>query len=323
VDPLVSIVLPAYNGEKVIRECLDSVVNQEYGNFEVIVVDDGSTDGTAGILAEYKDSISLCRQENHGFSHAISKGISLARGKYISFIGQDDVYLPDKTRIQVEILESHPDCALTHSPAIHIDENGKVLYEWGGYKAIYRWGQREKHVIEGLFYYLYLNGDFIIHPSVMLRRDALAEFGDFPFDPSLRIASDYFLYLRLAAKYLFYEYERPLVKFRRWKEQLTSAKETIYPEDREVLSRVKKLLGGGSFKFLLLYSLAMSNRCFSEALRYFVWKKPIKAAGFLFLSFLYFPLNVNRFLLTVKRACEALFRSDMRKAYAGFLKEYK
>ncbi|MFC1480541.1 glycosyltransferase [Candidatus Omnitrophota bacterium] len=323
MDPLVSVIMPVYNGEKVIKKSLDSIIDQTFKDFELIIVDDGSTDSTSAILKEYGPHIVYYRQENHGFSHAISKGISLARGKYLSFIGQDDIYLPQKLKSQVKILEDESACVLAHSSAIFIDENDNELYHWGGYRGIYRWVRKEKNNIKNLFYYLYINDNFIVHPSVMLRKSVLAEFDEFPFDPDLEIGSDYFLYLKLAYKHRFYGTDQPLVKVRRWKNQLTADRVKVFLDERTVIRRIKELFGKGSLRFFFLYRLAMANLYVSEGMRYLLWKKPARAAGLLLISLFYCPLNIGRWMLMGKRACEMLFDQNARKAYGMFLKHYR
>ena len=156
----------------------------------------------------------------------------------------------------------------------------------------------------------------------MLRKNVLAQFGEFPFDPSLEIGSDYLLYLKLAHRYRFYGTDEPLVKVRRWKEQLTADRVKVFSDERTVIRRVKQLFGKRSFRFFFLYRLAMSNLYISEGMRYLFWKKPAKAAGLLFMSLCYFPFNIVRWILMSKRACLMLFDKNMRKAYGMFLKHY-
>lgn len=111
--PLVSVIVPAYNAEKYIEEAIQSVVDQAYQNWELIIVDDGSTDATSQIIASFEDKrILLIEQENAGVSAARNRGLSEVKGKYITFLDADDVLPPQSLKARVEYLESHPDVDL-------------------------------------------------------------------------------------------------------------------------------------------------------------------------------------------------------------------
>jgi glycosyltransferase involved in cell wall biosynthesis len=106
----VSIIIPVYNGERYIREAVDSALNQTYKDFEIIVIDDGSKDNTPNILENYDNKIRWKSQKNRGQAFAINEGINMAKGKYIAYLDVDDVCLPERFENQVEylIMKSHP-----------------------------------------------------------------------------------------------------------------------------------------------------------------------------------------------------------------------
>ena len=108
-QPTVSVVIPVYNGDRYLAEAITSVLDQTYKNFELIVVDDGSTDGSAEIAKSYKQAVLYTFQPNGGLSKARNTGLALARGKYIAFLDHDDLWLPHKLARQVTYLDSHPD----------------------------------------------------------------------------------------------------------------------------------------------------------------------------------------------------------------------
>lgn len=110
--PMVSVVIPAYNAESYIAEAVDSVLEQDYPNKEIIIVDDGSTDQTVKILEQYGDRIRLIKQANSGSAVARNAGISAASGSYITFLDSDDVWLPGKLTVQVAYMERHPEIDL-------------------------------------------------------------------------------------------------------------------------------------------------------------------------------------------------------------------
>lgn len=108
-QPLVSVVIPTYNREKVVLTAVDSALNQSYRNLEVIVIDDGSTDNTREALAKYGDRIRYYYQSNQGVSAARNHAINVANGKYIAFLDSDDEWFPNKIEKQIEYLEANPD----------------------------------------------------------------------------------------------------------------------------------------------------------------------------------------------------------------------
>lgn len=126
--PKVSVIIPTYNRERFIADAIDSVLTQTYDDFEVIVVDDGSSDGTPAILSRYADDRLIhLRQNNNGRSRARNRALAIARGKYIAFLDSDDVYLPDKLALQVSFLDSHPDVGMIYTSAACIDEEGRGI----------------------------------------------------------------------------------------------------------------------------------------------------------------------------------------------------
>src|SRR3989441_12309052 len=107
--PYVSVVIPVYNGERYLADAIQSVRDQTYQNFEVIVVDDGSTDGSAEVAQSFGEAIRYVHQANGGVCKARNTGMAVARGGYLAFLDQDDLWLPDKLATQVAYLDSHPE----------------------------------------------------------------------------------------------------------------------------------------------------------------------------------------------------------------------
>lgn len=183
--PLVSVVIPTYNRAHLIREALDSVFFQTYGNYEVILVDDGSEDGTDKIIScEYAGRLNYISQENRGISGARNRGIEEAKGKYIAFLDSDDKWLPRKLELQAAYMEAHPETGLLAT---------KLL----------RYGldvEREREIcppsFPAGFQELLTGKNFVPTTTVMLRRDILEKSG--VFDPALPVAEDWDLWLRIA-----------------------------------------------------------------------------------------------------------------------------
>ncbi len=206
LNPLVSVVVPSYNGEKYLEEALLSIFGQTYRHYEVIVVDDGSaTDAVRRICEKYKDKIRYIRhQYNKGLSTARNEGIMKSKGKYIAFLDDDDVWLQDKLEKQVafyEKLESQENrIGLVYSGLCVIDESGKVLH-----KGLYSSAGNNYPKI--LFF------DFVGTPSsVMTKRSVLNQVGF--FDDEMRGREDYDMWIRIAKKYPVYSLNEFLTKYR-------------------------------------------------------------------------------------------------------------
>jgi glycosyltransferase involved in cell wall biosynthesis len=109
--PLVSCIVPCFNGSRYLDESLRSILDQTHRPLEIIVVDDGSTDDSAEVVRRYGEAVRYHRQENRGPAGACNTGLDLARGEFVAFLEQDDLWLPDKTRRQLQELETAPELA--------------------------------------------------------------------------------------------------------------------------------------------------------------------------------------------------------------------
>jgi len=127
MDPLISVVIPTYNRAAYLGRALQSVFAQTFKDFEVIVVDDGSTDNTADIVNAWKDKIHYFYQKNQGRAVARNKGIELAKGKYIAWLDSDDEWYPDRLARQVPVMEKNADTGMTLGHIDFIDQDNKKL----------------------------------------------------------------------------------------------------------------------------------------------------------------------------------------------------
>ena len=123
----VSVIIPAYNGDRYIGDALESVLAQTYPHYEIIVVDDGSTDNTSQIVQAYGDRVNYIYQENQGVAAARNQGIRVSTGEYIAFLDQDDFFLANKLSEQVSCLKSHPDAGIIHSGWQRVNYYGEIL----------------------------------------------------------------------------------------------------------------------------------------------------------------------------------------------------
>ncbi|NEP15203.1 MAG: glycosyltransferase [Symploca sp. SIO2C1] len=199
---LVSVIIPAYNAQETILETIDSVLQQTFADFEVIIVDDGSQDSTLEIVSAITDSrLKVLSYPNAGACVSRNRGFAEAKGEFIAFLDADDLWTPDKLEAQLAALEANPQAAVAYSWTNCIDEAGKFL-------------RRGNHLsVNGDVYAELLLSDVLENGSTpLIRREALAAVGG--FDESLAAAQDWDLYLRLAANYQFVAVPSPQVLYR-------------------------------------------------------------------------------------------------------------
>ncbi len=184
---LVSVVIPCYNQAHFLGEAIESVLAQSYPHFEVVVVDDGSTDNTSEVAARYP-GVRCVRQDNQGLAAARNSGIAHSKGEYLVFLDADDRLLPHALEVGVESLEAHPECAFVSGRYRNIAADGSI-----------RLDQPHPRTIEDPYLAL-LQGNYIgMHAAVMYRRAALKSVGG--FDTSLNASEDYDMYFRIAKNY--------------------------------------------------------------------------------------------------------------------------
>jgi glycosyltransferase involved in cell wall biosynthesis len=199
----VSVIIPCYNAERFLGETISSVLRQTFTDYEIICVNDGSTDRTADVVREFRDPrIRYFEQVNQGVSNARNRGIAEARGRYVAFLDADDVFLADNLRLKVAHFERKPDIGLVYSSEIVFDsDTGNELRRTQG---------RAGHVLNDL---LELRPHLIHSPSgVAVTRDLLLRVGG--FDPIASTSADWDLWLRLAVVTPFGFIDEPLVRYR-------------------------------------------------------------------------------------------------------------
>ena len=184
-NPLVSVVIPCHNQSHYLNDAIESVLKQTYGNREIIVVDDGSTDDTSNVATRYP-SVRYVYQSNQGLSSARNAGIKAARGMYLVFLDADDRLVPDALRIGVELLHAHPNCGF-------VSGQHDLLNREGTQRTA---GPRKSMADDDAYLALLMNNYIGMHAAVMYRRSVFASVGN--FDPTLRACEDYDLYLRVA-----------------------------------------------------------------------------------------------------------------------------
>ena len=220
--PLVSICVPTYNSSRYLRQSLDSLIAQTYGNLEVIISDNASDDDSLAIANEYGEKYgfkvfaNIC---NSGALNNWNRLIELAQGEYVAIYHSDDVYEPTIVEESVDLLEREPDVGLIGAMATVIDESGKKQYPLGLPAGV------EPSVLYGfaeVFRAVLGNGGdrvFLVTPSVMVRRRLYQELGSFDTSGRFGSAGDYEMWLRIAARSPAFVIPRPLMRYRVHKEQ--------------------------------------------------------------------------------------------------------
>lgn len=210
MNPILSIVIPVYNAEKYLASALDSVFNQSFENYEVIVVNDGSTDNTTEVIHPYiiKNRIKYIKQENHGPSAARNRGIKEATGDFICFLDADDLLLPDCLSDSVAILKEKPDVGILFKNYFKINMGDTVEDSLTGhFEEANHWKLFEK--LGGLFplgiqdvwiikeaYFVLLLRNFVFLSGTITRRQLLIDLGG--FNETMRMGEDRDLWLRIA-----------------------------------------------------------------------------------------------------------------------------
>ena len=219
--PKVSVVIPAHNRARFLPACLHSILAQSFKDFEVIVVNDGSTDSTAQIVASFP--VRYFYQENKGAPAARNKGLELAQGEYITFLDSDDILLEGALQKPADLLDKYPLVGFTYAQAYVIDEEGHIFGMWSK-------PAREPYIREGREELRRLMlGNYIPSPTVMVRRRCLEEVG--AYDTSFVHGSqDFDLWVRLAKKYSVGYIAEPLAKFRLHTDSMSSTRKSKHTE---------------------------------------------------------------------------------------------
>ncbi|HJS35438.1 MAG TPA: glycosyltransferase [Pseudoxanthomonas sp.] len=232
-DIEVSVIIPTYNRRDLLPRAIDSVLAQTHRVDEIIVVDDGSTDGTADMLqARYGERVKHVWQSNAGVSAARNHGLRLARGRYLALLDSDDEWLPEKTALQVAFLESRPDFGMVVCDVERID---------GDYRHIDVFHRRDVIREDGWALRWLLHNPALVPASVMLRRQVVDQLGG--FDETLRTAEDLEFHLRVARHWPIGVVEQALVRAMRGHEGLSAASSTYDDYVRVVEAAVASARG--------------------------------------------------------------------------------
>jgi len=207
--PKISVLIPVYNGAKFLNESILSVLRQTFTDFEIVVVDDGSTDQTKNIVEEisalFPNKIHYSYQDNQGVSLARNAAINLSQGRFLAFLDSDDYWLPNHLEEQIKVIENNIDIGLVHSNISQISEDGKFI----------KIPQRKKQYLSGsIFEYLFLRKANIACSTSLFRKDCCEAIG--LFDPFLTKlgCEDRDYWLRIAQRFKIVYIDKVLTSYR-------------------------------------------------------------------------------------------------------------
>jgi glycosyltransferase involved in cell wall biosynthesis len=230
MSPKVSICTPTYNRKDYLKETLDSIFAQTYRDYEVTVVDDGSTDGTEQMIKKTGYPVRYYWQENQGEAATRNKLIGLAEGQFITFIDSDDLLMPDAVERMVNVMEAENEEVIVYGSYLRIDKDGNVC---GRCKRKLHSGKITKHLFQSIF----------VHScGSMLPKRVLKAAGG--FDETLPVCCDYDLWLRLSLSHRFIALPEPTFKRRRHKDNLSVYSKANRLTELKVLERFYYQGGG-------------------------------------------------------------------------------
>lgn len=324
--PYVSVIIPVYNGENYLKEAIDSVFAQTYTNFELIVVDDGSTDRTWELIQSFKSRIRGIHKQNGGVASALNRGIFEAHGEWIAWLSHDDIYLPEKIEKQITFLSENSEVMACYTDYFIIGKDGQII-------SLEKspWYSKELF-IRRLFGVCFINGS-----SMIINKKCFDVVGY--FSEEYRFTQDAHMWFRLAEKFTIGRINEPLIKWR-WHPSQDSKKflphmleeQKMYEQTFETLGHfivfpeltnykdrlIAKAKGYEWFGDILMKERnwsALALKQYSKSLNLFPgWKNPARLKSFL-VRFQTIGNSQNR------DSSEALLREGRFLAGRGFLKD--
>lgn len=221
--PLVSVILPVYNSEKFIREAVQSILDQTYANFELLIFNDASTDGTWDLLKSFEDPrIKLFNSDtNVGYLMHLNEGIRIAKGKYLARMDADDISLNERFKEQVDFLENNEDVGVC----------GTAIEIFGDRNKTYVPSEKHDDILFDLLLF-----SPIVHPSVMIRRSILDE-NEILYDQDFYTAEDYHLWVRLSNITKFHNLSKVLLKYRWYGGNISNTKQELQNSTKKLIQK--------------------------------------------------------------------------------------
>jgi len=260
---LVSAVIPAYNARDYIAEAIESALAQTYAPIEVIVVDDGSTDGTEEAVRPFGDQVRYIKKENGGPASARNLGIQSSRGEYVAFLDADDIWLPEKTERQVEVMKDNPELGLVCAGSYVVDKDNNVITEW-------HMPEDREETFKSVY-----DRNFILCLTVMIRRECFDKVG--LLDTNLEISQDVDMWLRILKHYPFRYVNELFARYRVHADNISKNIDKRYAENIVVISKpevsgdlgfLTRLVRMGKCHYYFADIFLKTRYCFTAALTY-------------------------------------------------------
>jgi glycosyltransferase involved in cell wall biosynthesis len=207
----VSVLLAVYNGEKYLKAAIDSILDQTFVDFEFVIVDDGSTDSSGGIIISYNDPriVFLVNKTNEGLISSLNSGLSICRGKYVARMDCDDIALPERLQAQFDYMESHPDVGICGS-------NVEAFFNTKQKSVIIRFPETDELIKASALFHSPFS-----HPSVMMRKSVLSEH-KLRYSDEFLHAEDYALWVELLKYTKAYNFPKVLLRYRIHEKSVTA-----------------------------------------------------------------------------------------------------
>jgi glycosyltransferase involved in cell wall biosynthesis len=294
MNPPITVLMPAYNCEKYIGIAIDSVLRQTYGDFELLIVNDGSTDGTQKVIESYSDRrIAVINKINGGVSSALNTGLAAARGKYIARFDADDICVPERLQKQYDFMRTHPEYIMVGSDVDYITEEGDYIFTYAN-----PWHTNEEITAKIMEHCPF------VHSSVMYVKDAVLSLGG--YEIKAHTFEDYYLWTKLVRVGKVCNMNEPLIKVR-----FNASSVTIDEKDHEsIFAKLKsKALRTGEISDeegkAILESIRKLDRRKKESSynrmlgKKFLWNnyQPRKARRYLLKSIGMEPFRMTSYLL--------------------------
>jgi len=261
-SPRVSVVIPTYNMAAFLPEAIESVLRQTFQDFEVIVVDDGSTDNTREVIAQFASCVKYVWQQNSGPSAAYNRGDDVARGEYLLHLDADDALMEGALEKAVSVMDSAPAAGFCYGQVRDMDEDGKEL------KLARRWPERSGLTTARQVMLEFLDLNFILPSAALFRRACFHEVGR--FDNSLGYGEDTELFVRLAKRYPVAYIAEPLAWRRKHRGAIT-AKPDLDRQERSWLKILEAARESSAFglprrRLTLCVYLALARQAYDVSM---------------------------------------------------------
>ena len=288
--PTVSVVIPAYNHAAYLEQTISSALAQTWPDFEVIVVDDGSVDDTPGVAKRFADSINFIRQANRGMAGTRNAGVRTARGQFISFLDDDDLWKPNYLATVIPEFLEDPDLAACYTGVQMIDSEGHLLPQTS-----------TRVVAPERLYDTLIDGGFFPPATVTVRKSVLDEVG--PFDETLQGFADWDMWLRFSSLYKFRGVAEVLVLYRIHAGGLSSNIDHMFADNLKAAHKHFGPAEGTVEQWPIQRRRAYASAYLSAALAYFQRHDLVQGHLHLAKSFRFYPPMAERVDVFYELAC--------------------